>query len=157
MKLIGRWLVELPDESHAWEPDEYTNADERLLEGEIPGFTFDTWASDIDARRADACEVLVWMLRRKAGNQSDRTSVLFPIRRLDLTELCWTPDCKNNPEPTPTGEWPRRNMCPEHRDVNTPPSPLAGDEQSEPATSEPSSPVTASDPGTGNDSPAPTS
>lgn len=58
-----------------------------LLETELGDIDFDTWTEQIDARKAMACQVLVWFLRKKDGVQEDRTSVNFPIRRLVLTRI----------------------------------------------------------------------
>lgn len=131
MILYGRWKVTLPGEEYVWEPDETTVAEEFLLESEHGG-TFDEWMTGIDDRKAAACQILVWFLRRKAGRQEDRLAVDFPIRRL-VTEPIDTPET-----------------------VAGLPEASAGSEQSGPATSSPS-PDTESDRSSGGLSLAKTS
>ena len=87
-RLYGRWAVELPGEKDLiWEPDETTLAESLMIESELGGMAFDDWVAAIDERRPVACQVLVWFLRRKGGEQVDRLSVNFPIRRLELTKV----------------------------------------------------------------------
>jgi hypothetical protein len=123
VRLYGSWKVALPGETYVWEPDDTTVGEELLIESELGDefVNFDQWVLDIDARKANPCQVLIWLLRRKAGRQEERFAVQFPIRRLDITEIA-------EPEPLPPS--------------------LAGSETSEPATESPS-PATESAPGSG--------
>jgi hypothetical protein len=89
----GTWQVshpgddDTPAESWLWEPDDTSLSDCMLIETETGGLTFAEWLNGIDPeRRPMNCQVLVWYLRRKAGQLMDRTSVVFPIRKLDVVE-----------------------------------------------------------------------
>lgn len=132
MKLYGRYSVIVSgDEKHIWEPDEVTLSEQLMLENEAE-CSYEEWISgahSIRAGYAEACQILVWFLRRKAGQQMDRFAVDFPIRRLDIEQI---------EEPVALPEVP------------------AGSEQSEPATSSPS-PSTESGPSSGGLSLAKTS
>lgn len=86
MKALGRWEVTLPGESYVWEPDEVTVAECLMLETES-GLTFPQWILAIDDERAEACQILVWFLRHKAGRQEDRFAVDFPLRKLEIREI----------------------------------------------------------------------
>lgn len=86
MRLYGQWSVRLPGEEYVWSPDDTTLGENLMIETETGG-TFDEWVKAIDERRAVACQVLVWFLRRQAGRQEDRMAVDFPIRRLDVEKL----------------------------------------------------------------------
>lgn len=85
-KLYGEWKVALPDESWDWFPDDMTVGESNLIETELD-MSFDDWVDAIDARRAMACQVLVWFLKLKAGQNEERTSINFPIRRLELKRI----------------------------------------------------------------------
>lgn len=91
--LIGEFKVELPEESWTWCPDDMTLGEWNMIEVELGGdVDFDAWTEGIDARRAMACQVLVWFLRLKAGRNEERSSVNFPIRRLTVMRLPKEPD-----------------------------------------------------------------
>lgn len=122
MKLYGRWKVTLPDEEFVWEPDEVTFSEQLMIENEAD-CSYDEWILDgVSPSRAVPCQILVWFLRYKAGQQQERYAVEFPIRKLTLEKI---------DEP-----------------VALPESP-AGSEQSEPATSQSSPTTTGSVPSTG--------
>jgi len=97
MRLYGRWRVALPDEEWTWEPDEVTLGECLMIEGEHGG-SFDDWVRQVGDGRAEACQVLVWFLRRKAGQQVDRASVDFPIRKLTITYVEPESDGESDPE-----------------------------------------------------------
>lgn len=98
MRAFGRWQVTLPGEEYVWEPDEVTLGECRTIEAEA-GCTYMQWITRIgDADRAnplaatadqvsDACQVLIWFLRLKAGQQQERAAVDFPIRKLEIRQL----------------------------------------------------------------------
>lgn len=86
-QLFGRWTVKLPGEEYVFEPDEITVAEEYRLESELGGLSFDQWLTEVDERRASACQTLIWFLRYKAGRVEDRSQVNFPIRRLVLESI----------------------------------------------------------------------
>jgi hypothetical protein len=129
LKLYGRWKVTLPPEEWVWEPDEITFDDQLLIENEADA-SYDEWImTGIRDSRAEACQILIWFLRRKAGQQEDRFAVRpTNIRHLDLEKL----DDEVDADPE-------------------------ADAASEAATSSPSTTGTESNPGNGVDSPALTS
>jgi len=92
VKLYGEWTVTIPgqpgqpDETYTWQPDETTVGEELLLEGELGGVTFDEWVDGINDCLAVPCQVLIWFLRLKEGRQEARTSVNFPIRRMQFIQ-----------------------------------------------------------------------
>lgn len=87
-KMYGTWKVSLPGETFTWEPDEMLGSEWKLCKDEFGG-DFEDWIRAIDARDADACQVLIWWLRSKKGIDLDRADVDFKIRQL-VTEQ--TPD-----------------------------------------------------------------
>lgn len=123
MKLYGRWKVTLPDEEYVWEPDEVTFSEQLLIENEAD-CSYDDWILEgVSESRAVPCQILVWFLRRKAGQQQERFAVDFPIRKLTLEKL---------DEP-----------------VALPESQAGSEQQSAPATSESSPTTTESGPSSG--------
>lgn len=87
MKLYGRWKAAIPGEEYVWEPDEVTLSEQLLVENEA-GTSYDDWIEDgVANSRAEACQILIWFLRRKAGQQQERFSVEFAIRKLTLTKI----------------------------------------------------------------------
>lgn len=86
MKKYGRFDVTLPDEKFVWAPDEVTLGEQLMLEKES-GQSYEDWISQVGRGRAEACQILVWFLRRKQGVQLERFSVDFPIRELELDPL----------------------------------------------------------------------
>lgn len=79
--------ITLPGEEYEWEPDETTLAECLAIESELDGMAWDEWLAAIDDRRAVACQVLIWFLRHKAGNQQDRHAVDFPLRKLSIAVI----------------------------------------------------------------------
>jgi hypothetical protein len=131
LRLFGRWKVTLLDEEFIWAIDDTTVSDQLLLENELDGQPFEDWLAAVDQRKAVACQVLIWYLRRKKDPtyQQERFAVDFPIRRLVTAEI---------EEPLPL------------------PPTRAGSETPEPATSS-DSPATVSGPTNGVSSLASTS
>ena len=99
---MAKIKVTIPGEEYLWDPDDMMLSEQRLIESELPKDSFSQFLDGIDERRADECQVLVWFLRRKAGNQMDRHAVDFPIRRLTIEVL---PEAIPDPE-APAGSEP---------------------------------------------------
>lgn len=91
MRLYGAWSVTLPGEEYTWEPDLMTGPDcygvEQQLVG-TPWEAFDDWVQDgIAKAKWVPCQTLIWFLRYKNGQPSDRIDIVFPLRQLKITEL----------------------------------------------------------------------
>jgi len=88
--LFGRYKVTLPPEEWLWEPDEVSFSDMLLLENETGG-SYNQWIQKgIAEERAEACQVLIWFLRRKNDPtyQQERYAVDPPnIRRLSIVAI----------------------------------------------------------------------
>lgn len=115
----GTWEVshpgdtETPAESYVWEPDETSLSDCMLIETETGGLTFQEWVQGVDPeRRPMNCQVLIWYLRRINGQLMDRTSVIFPIRKLDVVEV---------PKDSPSTDGPDPGISPTSPDSGTDP------------------------------------
>lgn len=102
MKLYGKWKVTLPGEDYEWAPDDMTLGECLMVETET-GLSFDDWLTAIAEDRAEACQVLVWFLRRKAGRQEERIAVDFPIRRLIFEQIA-EPAADADPEASAASE-----------------------------------------------------
>ena len=89
--LYGAWTVSLPSETYTWKPDDMLLSDWAAVEEEFGG-TFDEWVRGIDQRQADACQVLIWFLRRQSGLVIDRAKVDFPIRQLKTVQVTEDPE-----------------------------------------------------------------
>jgi hypothetical protein len=88
--LFGRYKVTLPPEEWLWEPDEVSFSDMLLIENETGG-SYNQWIQKgIAEERAEACQVLIWFLRRKNDPtyQQERYAVDPPnIRRLSIVAI----------------------------------------------------------------------
>jgi hypothetical protein len=88
--LFGRWKVTLPPEEWIWEPDEVSFSDMLLLENES-GQSYKDWIRQgVGQERAEATQILIWFLRRKADPtyQQERYAVDPPnIRHFEMVEI----------------------------------------------------------------------
>lgn len=72
-----------------------------LIEGELGtktgGPTYRNWLATLQgpAQRADSVQILVWYLRRVAGQQMDRLNVDVPFMKLTLEDI---EDVSTDPE-----------------------------------------------------------
>lgn len=85
---LGAWRVTLGDEEYLFEPDEMTGTECYAVEQELEGtefVVFDDWITGIDQGRWLACQALLWFLRYKAGQPSERIDIDFPLRKLQVT------------------------------------------------------------------------
>jgi hypothetical protein len=99
MRKYGRWSVTLPGETYTWEPDAVTLGEQLMLQVEATS-SYQNWIGDVGNEDAEACQILVWFLRRKAGRQEDRLSIDFPIRELDLEQIAEQVDDPEAPAPS---------------------------------------------------------
>jgi hypothetical protein len=79
--------VTLPGEEYVWDWSEILLSEQRAIETELPGMTWDQFILGIEQQRSDPCQVLIWFLRRKAGQNIARVDVDFPIRKLAIEVL----------------------------------------------------------------------
>ena len=112
MRLYGEWKVTIPGEEFTFQPDEMTGPDCYMVEQELEGTpweAFDAWILGISEDRWVPCQTLIWFLRTKAGQQVDRRSVDFPLRKMQMTKVPKDePDTElsetNGSDPSPSSE-----------------------------------------------------
>lgn len=102
MRLYGPWKVTLPGEEYLWEPDEMDGPECYAVEQELVGTpweTFEAWAGGVGSGLWVPCQTLVWFLRHKAGQPSERRDVTFKLRQLDVIQA---PKAEEGDEPSET-------------------------------------------------------
>ena len=111
--LTGDLKVTLPGEEYIWQPDEMTLGEMSMcLDQELGGMTFADWMRGIINNQPIPCQVLVWYLRLKAGRQEDRTSVNFPIRKLDVDLVPKDEPNSSNSDPSTSDSSPEPDTGP---------------------------------------------
>jgi hypothetical protein len=130
VNLLGEWKLTLPSgESLLWQPDDMLGSELLMVEQELQNTKWAEtarWAGDdlmaamlagVKAARHEPCQVLVWFLRRKAGQQLERISVNEQWRRMRVEEVEAPEDEAATPPPETSTS-----------------SPASGDSESEPTT-----------------------
>lgn len=85
---LGSWNVKYLEEEYHWEPLEMSLGELRqCLDVELGGVTFADWFRGLVARRPDACQVLIWFLRLKAGRPEERAGINIQILKLELDQV----------------------------------------------------------------------
>lgn len=111
MKVYPVMKVALGDEEYVWDRNEMLGSEWMMIQNELGGMKWEPWLDSIDARDFPACQVLIWFLRYKNGQQQDRFSVDFPLFQLALSvvddEVVDGPEAgagsePATPEPSPT-------------------------------------------------------
>lgn len=89
MRLYGAWKVTLDDEEWLWEPDEMDGPECYAIELELAGTpweTFTDWVTGVGTGKWVPCQTLVWFLRTKAGQPSERREITFKLRQLEIVQ-----------------------------------------------------------------------